>query len=70
MVFAKIISSYLKYRRERREQSKDPDDIFGMMVAAELNFFAKERKCRIKHEINQVLYNNHVAIGASNSSAT
>ena len=64
------ISSYLKDRKERKEQSKDPDDVFGMMVAAELKSFPEERKYKIKHEINQVLYNNHVAIGPSSSNLT
>ena len=64
------ISSYLKDRKERKEQSRDPDDVFGMMVAAELKSFPEERKYKTKHEINQVLYNNHVAIGPSSSNLT
>ena len=64
------ISSYFKDRKERKEQSKDPDDVFGMMVAAELKSFSEERKYKIKHEINQVLCNNHVAIGPSSSNLT
>ena len=41
-----------------------------MMVAAELKSFSEEREYMKKLEINQVLYDNHVAISALNFNAT
>ena len=58
-------------RSKRKKRTKQGSGRrFWYEVAAELKSFPEERKYKIKHEINQVLCNNHVAIGASSSNLT
>ena len=49
---SKVIHSQLN-----KDGSINHDDIFGEMVAAELKTFSEQIKFRVKHEINNVIFN-------------
>ena len=49
---SKVIHSQLN-----KDGSVNYDDIFGQMVAAELKTFSEHIKFRVKHEINNVIFN-------------
>ena len=49
---SKVIHSQLN-----KDGSVNHDDIFGQMVAAELKTFSEHIKFRVKHEINNVIFN-------------
>ena len=59
-----------KVRKERRDGRNDPDEVFGRMVALELKSFPEDKKFLIKHQINQIIYNQHVSLQKGHSSTS
>ena len=67
------IVTYLKDKKERKEQRderNDPDEVIGRMVATELKSFPEDKKFLNKHQINQIIYNQHVSLQKGHSSTS
>ena len=53
----KTMIQFMKTRMEKPKESETEDDMFGKMTASELKKFPENLKYRLKHDINQVIYN-------------
>ena len=53
----KTMTQFMKTRMVQPKESETEDDMFGKMIASELKKFPENLKFRLKHDINQVIYN-------------
>ena len=53
----KTITQSMKTRMAQPKESETEDDLFGKMIASELKKFPENLKFRLRHHIDQVIYN-------------
>ena len=53
----KTMAQFMKTWMAQPTESETEDDMFGKIIASELNKFPENLKFRLKHDINQVIYN-------------
>ena len=53
----KTMTQFMKTRMAQPKESETEDDMFEKMIASELKKFPEYPKFRLKHDINQVIYN-------------
>ena len=53
----KTITQFMKTRMAQPKESETEDDMFEKMIALELKMFPENLTFRLKHDINQVIYN-------------
>ena len=51
------MTQFMKTRMAQPKESETEDDMFGKMISSELKKFPENLKFRLKHGINQVIYN-------------
>ena len=51
------MTQFMKTWMAQPKESETEDDMFGKMIASELKKFPENLKFRLKHDINQVIYN-------------
>ena len=53
----KTMTQFMKTRMAQPKESETEGDMFGKLTASELKKFPENLKYRLKHDINQVIYN-------------